>query len=165
VAKPLASNFISGGGYLVLSNSAGQIAGDAGRKSNFGFNVKYTKKGTNLKGNVNVLVRRLEADGIVHVYQIKGNVMLSLAVQVDPGTATFNGKASIQDITDPLNPISIDGNATLQIDMDDNGEPGSEDLIGITVWKGNGGLWFASKWDGTQTVQQTSMDNRSFVKI
>ena len=31
-------------------------------------------------------------------------------------TATFNGKASIQDITDPLNPMSIDGNATLSHD-------------------------------------------------
>jgi predicted extracellular nuclease len=155
VAKPLASNFVSGGGYIVLSNSAGEIAGDAGRKSNFGFNVKYNKKGKNLQGNVNIIVRRLEADGIVHVYQIKGNVMSSLAVQVDQGTATFNGKANIQDITDPLNPISIDGNATLQIDMDDNGEPGSGDTIGITLWNKDGGLWFSNHWDGAQTVQQS----------
>jgi hypothetical protein len=154
VAKPLASEFITGGGYIILEGSAGQLAGDDGTKANFGFNVKYNKSGKNLKGNVNIIVRRLEADGIVHSYQIRGNVMSSLAVQVNEGTAVFNGKANIQDITDPLNPISIDGNAALQITMGDNGEPGSGDTIGITLWNKSGGLWFASKWVGMNTVEQ-----------
>jgi len=153
VAKPLASSFITGGGYLVLSNSAGQKAGNAGSRNNFGFNVKYNKRGTNLQGNINIIVRRTEADGL-HVYQIKGNVMTSLAVQPGPGTATFNGKANIQDITNPLAPVSVDGNATLQVTMDDNGEPGSSDTLGITVWNKSGGLWFASRWDGARTVEQ-----------
>jgi hypothetical protein len=26
--------------------------------------------------------------------------------------------------------------------------------IGVTVWNKAGGLWFASKWDGTRTVEQ-----------
>jgi hypothetical protein len=154
VSKALAGQFITGGGYLLLADSAGQIAGDDGTKANFGFNVKYNKSGKNLTGKVTILVRRLEADGIVHVYQIKSNAITSLSVDANAGTAVFNGKANIQDVTDPLNPISIAGNATLQIGMDDYGEPGTDDTIGITVWKGNGGLWFASKWDGTQTVQQ-----------
>jgi hypothetical protein len=155
VAKPLASEFITGGGYIILAGSAGQLAGDEGSKANFGFNVKYNKSGKNLKGSVNILVRRLEADGIIHVYQLKGNVMTSLAVQVNDGTAIFNGKANIQDITDPLAPISIDGNATLQIVMDDNGDTGSDDTIGITLWNKDGGLWFSSMWDGVQTIQQS----------
>ena len=155
ISKALASQFITGGGYLLLADSAGQIAGDDGTKANFGFNVKYNKSGKNLNGKVTILVRRLETDGIIHVYQIKSNAITSLSVNVNEGTAVFNGKASIQDVTDPLNPISIAGNATLQIIMDDNGDPGSDDTIGITIWKGSGGLWFASKWDGTQTVQQT----------
>jgi hypothetical protein len=154
VAKPLASNFITGGGYIVLSNSEGLKAGDAGRKSNFGFNVKYNKSGKNLQGNINIIVRRTEADGL-HVYQIKGNAMTSLAVQSGPGTATFNGKASIQDITNPLAPISVEGNASLQVTIDDNGEPGSSDTIGITVWNKNGGLWYSSNWSGVKTVEQT----------
>jgi len=153
VSKPLASNFITGGGYLVLTSSAGHKAGDAASKNNFGFNVKYNRGGTNLQGKINIIVRRTESDGL-HVYQVKGNVMTSLAVQPGPGTATFNGKASIQDVTNPLAPIPVEGNATLQVTMDDNGEPGASDTIGVTVWNKSGGMWFASRWNGTRTVEQ-----------
>jgi hypothetical protein len=164
VSRPLTSSFITGGGYIVLSNSAGQKAGTAGTKTNYGFNVKYNKSGTNLQGRINIIIRRLESDGIIHVYQIKGNSMTSLGVNPDTSTcpqatnpckATFNGKASIQDITNPLAPVSVDGGATLQVTMTDKGEPGSSDAIGITVWNKSGGLWFASSWNGTQTVEQT----------
>lgn len=68
--------------------------------------------------------------------------------------ATFNGKASIQDITDPLNVIPIDGNATLQVTMTDND---IGDTIGITVWNKAGGLFFSSNFVGTsppRTVEQ-----------
>jgi uncharacterized repeat protein (TIGR01451 family) len=148
LSKPLATDFITGGGYLVMSNSGGRYPGDPGAKNNFGFNVKYNKSGTNLQGQINVIVR---SGG--RVYQIKGNSMTSLAVTGNK--ATFNGKASIQDITDPAAPVSIDGNATLQVTLTDNGEPGANDSIGITLWDKNGGLWFSSKWDGTKTVEQT----------
>jgi len=152
VAQP-GNNFITGGGYLVLTSSGGQKAGDSGKKNNFGFNVKYNKTGTNLQGNINTIIRRTEPDG-VHVYQIKGNSMTSLSVDATTGKATFNGKASIQDITNPLVPLSVDGNATLQVTMTDAGEPGSSDKIAITVWNKAGGLWFASNWSGTGTVEQ-----------
>ena len=140
---------INGGGYLVMSNSAGSYPGGVGTKNNFGFNVQNTKTG--VKGNLNTIVRN---NG--RTYQIKGNSMTSLATQAVtmPYTATFNGKANIQDITDPLHVISIDGNATLQVTMTDQGEPGSSDTIAITVWNKSGGLWFSSKWDGTKTVEQ-----------
>ena len=71
-------------------------------------------------------------------------------------TAVFNGKANIQDITNPLAPpISIDGNATLTVTMTDKGEPGSSDSIGITLYNKSGGVWYTSYWSGTQTVEQT----------
>ena len=54
----------------------------------------------------------------------------------------------------PLLPVSIDGNATLQVTMTDAGEPGSSDAVAITVWNKSGGIWFSSKWDGTKTVEQ-----------
>jgi hypothetical protein len=63
--------------------------------------------------NVNQIIR---SNG--HVYQIKSNTLSSMGVA--GSQANFTGKASIQDITDPLNPISIDGNATLQLWMTDN---------------------------------------------
>jgi len=152
VAQP-GNNFISGGGYLVMSSSAGLYPGQGATKNNWGFNVKYNKAGTNLQGNINTIIRN---NG--RVYQIKGNSMTSLSVQPAPCVnapcgAVFNGKANIQDITGPV-PIAIDGNATLQVTMTDNGEPGSTDTVAITVWNKAGGLWFSSKWDGTKTVEQ-----------
>jgi hypothetical protein len=165
------SNFITGGGYQINSSSAGLYPGAPGQRTNFGFNVKYNKSGTNLQGNINVIVRN---NG--RVYQIKGNSMTSLVVNYCPKSATpcsapvspctgnasatcpiaaiFNGKASIQDITDPLNTISIDGNATLQVTMTDYGSPGTSDTIGITVWNKSGGMWFSSNWNSTRTIEQ-----------
>lgn len=147
VSRPLASDFITGGGYLLLERSAGLCAGDPGSKANFGFNVKFNKSGKSLQGHLNIIVRRAG-----RTYQAKGNVMSSLSVAGN--RATFNGKASIMDITDRLNPISIDGNATLQVVMTDEGEPGTSDSIAITVWNKKGGLWFASNWNGTATTEQ-----------
>jgi hypothetical protein len=152
VSKPL-SNFITGGGYIVLSKSAGQLAGDAGTKTNFGFNVKYNKGGKNLQGNINIIFRRIES-GVLHVYQIKGNSLTALTVDPSTNKATFFCKANLRDITDPLNPITIAGNSALKVTMDDNGEPGKSDTIGITYWNQAGGLWFSSSWSGTDTTEQ-----------
>jgi hypothetical protein len=85
---------------------------------------------------------------------VKGNVMTSLSVNSTNKTAVFNGKANIQDITNPLVPLSVDGNATLQVTMTDMGEPGSSDKIAITVWNKAGGLWLASHWNGAKTLEQ-----------
>ncbi len=171
VSQP-GTNFITGGGYIALASPSGlAAAGTTGTKNNFGFNVKYNKQGTNLQGNINTIVRSSTCvaglncqNPAPYVYQIKGNSMTSLSLQpsplptnctlTPPCSSTFNGKASIQDITNPLNVISIDGNATLQVDMTDNGEPGTLDTIGITVWNKSGGMWFSSNWNGTKTVQQ-----------
>jgi hypothetical protein len=86
------------------------------------------------------------------VYQIKSNAISSLGVA---GTkANFTGKATIQDITNPQSPVSVDGNATLQLWLTDNGEPGTNDSIGIQVLNKSGGTWFSSNWNGTKTVEQ-----------
>ncbi|HET7080933.1 MAG TPA: hypothetical protein VFM49_26170 [Chloroflexia bacterium] len=149
VAQPLTTNFFTGGGYLTMSNSAGLKAGDAGSKTNFGFHVKYNRAGTNLQGSANIVVR---SGG--RVYQIKSNSLTSITVNPVTGQATFNAKANIQDITDPQNPVTVEGNASLQLTMTDRGEPGANDTLGITVWNRNGALWYASNWNGTRTVEQ-----------
>ncbi len=153
VSKPIGTNFITGGGFIVLTNSVGQYEGTVGTKTNFGFNVKYGKNGTNLKGNVNVIVR---SGG--RILQIKGNAMLTLTVNnSNPSarTAIFTGKSNITDITDPNVPISLGGNNTLQMEMTDKGEPGNTDSIAITLWDAGGLLLFSSNWNGTQTAKQT----------
>ena len=157
VAQPLPTYFITGGGKLVLSSSAGQYAGDPDSRANFGFNVKYNKTGKNLQGNVNIIIR---SGG--KVYQIKTNSLQSLGVNPtpcaqatssSPCTANFVGKANLIDITDPNNPISVGGNLTLQMQMTDKGKPGSSDTISFALWDGSK-LLFSSNWNGTQTVEQ-----------
>jgi hypothetical protein len=154
VSKPIGTNFITGGGYLVLTESSGQYSGLDGLKSNFGFNVKYNSSGKNLQGRVNVIVRG--SDG--RVYQIKGNVMRTLSVNnANPNArkAVWSGKASLTDVTDPLNPIALGGNATFQMEMTDRGEPGSSDSLSITLWNDAGGLLHSSNWNGTRSIEQT----------
>jgi hypothetical protein len=148
VVKPT-GDCVTGGGYLVVTSSAGLKAGAPGSKNNFGFNLKFNKNGNTIQGQINTIIRSAGC-----VYQIKGTSMTSLVSQPLTGAATFNGKCNIQDITDPLNVLGIDGNASLQVKMTDKGEPGATDQIAITVWNKSGGLWFASNWNGAQTVEQ-----------
>jgi VCBS repeat-containing protein len=155
VYKPL-NDFVTGGGYIVSTKSSGTYASDAGRKTNFGFNVKYNKSGKSLQGTINTIFRRKESDGLVHVYQIKGNSMTSLSVNTKVATAKtaiFNGKANLQDITNPQAPVSLGGNLTLQVSMTDKGEPGKNDLLGITVFSNSGGILYSSNWDGVKTAE------------
>jgi uncharacterized repeat protein (TIGR01451 family) len=180
VSQPLSSQFITGGGYLLLgSQTAGLKAGDVGSKNNFGFNAKYNSKGTNLQGRVNTIIRRTE-NGMRRIYQVKGNNLLSLGVMYSDGTggwkaapsgactynasatclikATFTASASIQDVTDPLNVVSVEGSATVQLDLIDSGEPGSTgpgpDTMAITVWNKSNNLWYSSKWSGSISLSQ-----------
>jgi hypothetical protein len=57
------------------------------------------------------------------------------------------------DITNPLMPVSLGGNLTLQVTMTDRGEPGVNDQIGITVYNNAGGIFYSSNWSGTRTAE------------
>jgi hypothetical protein len=156
VSKLISGGFITGGGYLINQASSGQYAGKAGLRSNFGFNVKTTKSGSNLQGAVNIIVRGENA----RVYQIKSNAISSANAtlasgdpKVNPGVALFLGKANLQDITNPLAPISLGGNLNLEMMLTDKGEPGNDDSIGFTLYNGSQ-LLFSSRWSGTKTVEQ-----------
>jgi len=102
---------------------------------------------------LNAIFRIEQIDGI-HTYQIKGNAMQSLGVNVadeDNKIAEFETKANLQDITDPLNPISLGGNLRLHVDMTDKGEPGTDDSISFFLTTNNGILLYSSNWDGLET--------------
>jgi hypothetical protein len=150
VSRSSLTQFITGGGHLVPASSGGQYASDAGRKVNFGFNVKYNKTGKNLQGNMNIIFRRTG-----HVYQIKATSMTSLSVNTtNPCSqkASFVSKANLIDITDENNPVSVYGGITLQTTFTDNGEPGTNDLIGITLLDNNT-LIYSSNWVSKKTTE------------
>jgi hypothetical protein len=155
VYKPV-GDFITGGGYILPTSSAGTYAADAGLKTNFGFNVGYNKSGKNIHGNMNIIFRRA-VGGIIHTYQIKANAMTSLGVNIaNPAaqTAVFVSKANLKDITNPLAPVSLGGNLTLQVNLTDRGEPGSSDQIAISLYDGST-LMNSSNWTGIQTAELT----------
>ena len=82
--------------------------------------------------------------------------MTSLSVNAKVATAKtaiFNGKGNLQDITNPQAPVSLGGNLTLQVSMTDKGEPGKNDLLGITVFNNSGGILYSTYWDGVKTAE------------
>lgn len=155
ISKP-GTNFLTGGGYFINKATSGLYAGDAGAKTNFGLNIKFNNKLTNLQGRATIMVRM---NG--HVYQIRSNMLSSLVAvpynssTPSAGTAELIGKANITDVTDPMNPVLLVGGATFQIAMKDNGEPGNADTLSISVWGKDGKLLFSSNWSGTKTLPQT----------
>jgi hypothetical protein len=161
VTEPTGS-FITGGGYQVIGTSAGTYRADTGSQMNFAFNIKY-KNLKNFQGHANIIFRK---DG--KTYQIKSTAINSLGIALRTpggsactgspsptcfGIADFRSKASLIDVTNPLAPITLGGNLTLQVTMTDTGEPGSSDTLGVTVWDGSK-LVFSSEWNGAKTVEQ-----------
>jgi 6-phosphogluconolactonase (cycloisomerase 2 family) len=147
---------VSGNGVLTFAASGGRLAGDPGTEADFGFSIKSDKKGP--KGAFAITVLRRESDGLLHSYLIEGIATAPPAVQLlgkKAGIATFTGRATIRDVTFPLNMVTIDDGAVLQVVVNDKGEPGRNDTIAVTLWSRSGGLWFSSNWNGVKTVEQT----------
>ncbi|HVK37364.1 MAG TPA: MBG domain-containing protein, partial [Candidatus Kapabacteria bacterium] len=161
------ADYVNGGGYMVIGNtngtttSAGTYAANAGSKMNFGFTMKYTQSGRNLKGKANIIFRRTESDGVVHTYQIKSNAVNSLTVtEVRNGTTVlgrrgvFNTKANLTDITDPLSPVSLGGNLDLTVDAYEAVATGESNSIGVSL-RGSNNLLFGSRWVNNALARAT----------
>jgi hypothetical protein len=160
VAQP-DGNFITGGGYLTMTNSGGTLAATANSKMNYGFNVKYTKGSKpQPQGHLNIIFRIG-----TRTYQIKSTAVTYLSLGfaqacVGPpsptcwGVATFESKANLTDITNPLAPTGLCSGCPLVVSMTDKGEPGSADTFSVQLKNSSSTLLFSSKWTGTSTVEQ-----------
>jgi hypothetical protein len=161
IAEPNGS-FITGGGFLTIGTASGEYQADPGSKMNFGFNVQY-KNQKSIKGHANIV---FQSGG--HTYQIKSTATDSLGIVLQTsdgsacsgppssecfGIADFRSNANLADVTDPLAPVSLGGNLTLQVTLTDKGESGSSDTIGVTLWDGSK-LIFSSEWSGAKIVEQ-----------
>jgi hypothetical protein len=119
VAQPITANFITGGGFLVNTNASnGQYPGTVGKRTNFGFNVKYNKSGTNLQGNMNIIDRSGGS-----VYQIKGNSMTSLGVQYCQTDSSGSIIPALCKAA-PVSPCTTTATATCPIRANFNGRQG-----------------------------------------
>ncbi|CAG0996743.1 Serine-aspartate repeat-containing protein D [Methanosarcinales archaeon] len=103
--------FTTGGGTFLWP--------ETGEKTNFGYTMKYNKKGANIQGSL-VLVRHLP-DGTI--YRVKSNALygLSLGELSSVGWASFSGKATYLEPgwTDPK------GNHEFIVYVEDRNEPGN----------------------------------------
>jgi hypothetical protein len=158
-------DFITGGGFIVPTSSIGYKSSDPGKKANFGFNVKFNKTGKNLQGNMNIIFRKTESDGLVHVYQIKANAMQSLGVNAsNPNrqTAEYVSKVTLKDLTAPItSDLYTGGNKFLYVKMVDNGEPGRNDSISFVLLTGDYDPTIVSNiiWSSNWVMNRTQMMN------
>lgn len=104
--------FTSGGGWFNWPGTDD--------RTNFGFTMKYNKKGTNPQGSI-LLIRHLPYGSI---YRIKSNALNGLALGEDAsipmGWATFSGKGTYlgSGMTEPV------GNYLFKVYVEDRNEPG-----------------------------------------
>ncbi len=147
VAVP-GSDYVNGGGNLVIAQSGGTYAATAGSKMNFGFTMKWNKSGKNIQGQANVIFRRL-VNGTWRTYQIKSNAINTLGTSNVAGgrRADFNTKANVTDITNPLAPVSLGGGLDLSVQAFESTDRAYKDQISVTVRNGNV-LVFSSFWNG-----------------
>lgn len=124
--------FTTGGGWFYWPDSAHDTY--PGDKTNFGYNMKYNKKMTNIQGSL-LMIRHLE-DGTI--YRIKSNQLGGLAILKGTcnGEASFSGKATYsapgEDTT---------GNNSFLVYVEDNNEPGKGyDRFWIQVKDGDGNV-------------------------
>ncbi|KUG08110.1 MBG domain-containing protein [Solirubrum puertoriconensis] len=157
LAVPTPGGLIAGGGSFTEAGSAGYIKGSAG----YAFYVQYNKSLKNPQGSVSVTVRSKfdrtgKEDGKLHTYLLKSNAISVLAVN-NP-KAQFSGKANIKEIVDGVEQ-SIEGNCNMQLElMDGVGNPvvtpATQDLLAVTIYRANGGVWYSSQWGGTEPVMR-----------
>lgn len=116
--------FTTGGGWFYWPGTD--------EKTNFGYTMKYNKKGTKVQGSF-LLIRHL-ADGTK--YRVKSNALYGLALGSDDGLgwASFSGKATY------LEPGWDDamGNHEFVVYVEDHGEPGVADVIWLETHDKNG---------------------------
>jgi hypothetical protein len=148
-------DYVAGGGYLSNpNNSDGTYHGTAGLRTDFGYVVKYTNKGTNPQGKMDFIFRRL-IGGEVHTYQINSTSITYVAVNDvfrSGKNALITAKANLNEITNPGAPLLMGSNLKLLVRMTDNGDNAGGDRIAISLWNGSS-LLFSSNWNGLLTTQ------------
>ena len=168
------TGFTTGGGWINDPNT--------GKRSNFGFTARFLKNGS-VQGNSLFIYRKdvnLFAMGVTtapnevrgYNLQIKSNAMDGLQQKCttdlgsEPCWATITGKSNVKAIDRDtgieytLGADIIGNQQYFQVDVTDNGEPGSTDGYAIRVWTSSGTFYqvgkprttFSATPDGEQIV-------------
>ncbi len=182
VAEP-DDTHITAVGETVMSASAGIYKATNGTKMGFGLNVKYRdgkrdkwwdwRKKESLSGHVDVTFK---SGG--KTYLIKSDDFDSLGVDFEKATGgSCNGPTSskcygladirmtakLVDVTKWWKTSTVASKLSLRVTLTDRGSHGSKDSIGVTLWSGSK-LLFSSKWNGSETVEQTLKSGKVYVR-
>ena len=133
--------FTTGGGWFLWPGTL--------EKTNFGYNMKYSKSGTNVQGSL-LMIKHM-ADG--SIYRIKSNAInngLAIGSSSDTngvyGTASFTGKATYYISKTDTNA----GNQLFTVYVEDHNEPGTGvDKFWIKLTDGNNNPISAVTMPGT----------------
>ncbi|MBK5268344.1 MAG: tandem-95 repeat protein, partial [Acidimicrobiia bacterium] len=144
---------ITGGGSLVLAASGGQYSANPGSKKNFGFNADSGKKGTSLKGDINIVYQyRVPANGALVDYQLKAMDISSVGKMEILGEII----SSTGSLTDLSTSVVVVPQLVLQVrltDGDDDSDPSTVDKVSYTAWHPTDGhLLFSTNWDSTLNI-------------
>ncbi|PJJ52932.1 YDG domain-containing protein [Hymenobacter chitinivorans] len=148
-------DYVNGGGSVVVAQSGGSYAAPGGSKMNFGFTMKWNKSGKNIQGQATIIFRRL-VGSLWRTYQIKSNSINTLGTvsSASGNQGDFNTKATLSDITDPLNTTGLSGGLDLSVQALESTVTGAPHKIGVTLRSSTGELLFSSNWTGGKTVLQ-----------
>lgn len=137
--------FTTGGGWLYWPGTEDSETEYLGDKTNFGYTMKYGKKGNNLKGNL-LLIRHL-SDGTI--YRIKSNALYGLALGESYENSEYYGWASFSGKCTYLDPSWIEpvGNYEFLVHVEDRNEPGT----------GNDKVWFELRDKDRIPINEMSM--------
>jgi PKD repeat protein len=143
--------FTTGGGWFYWPGTTD--------RTNFGYVMKYNKKGLKVKGSL-LLIRHTEEGN----YRIKSNALdgLSLGESDSPafGWASFTGKCTYKDKgwEEPI------GNHQFLVYVEDHNEPGAgHDQFWIEVYDGNGDLVPAMSMEPPATEHTVTLDGGNIV--
>jgi immunoglobulin I-set domain protein len=157
ISRLVPGGSISGGVALCGNTSTGLLRPSAYLPSLLGFGVEYVVKQSkvqNPKGKVTLCVPSfydLQGNSTapqLNWYKITCNAIASLTI-INP-SATFTSKANVAKYNPSTGElIAIEGNCTMVLDLKDiitTGCSNVQDLVGITVFRNAGGLWYSNNW-------------------
>jgi hypothetical protein len=157
-----ASGFVTGGGFIIPTNSTGTIGdGAVGSRTNFGFNIKYNKVSTKLQGNWNMIIRTSTG-----LWQIKSSQPTYLTItQVSPTSSKSDMVFSAANIKNLTTGIGY-GTGTVNVTVYDNGEPGSNvDQIFIKITDGATNYYTSSSSANLSTPSSIQKLNAGNIQI
>ncbi|MEA2240161.1 MAG: hypothetical protein QOC81_4885 [Thermoanaerobaculia bacterium] len=152
---PTTDHFVTGGGFLIATMSAGDLAADVSSRITMNVDARYNKGQTLLHGNIDMQVQHKDSTGSHRTYQISAPSLSSIGINDTQTAATITGaNVTITDVTDAKTPVLIASNAILVLTASQPDKAHAA-TIGVTLLKPTGGLWLATNSSGMQTVEQT----------